>query len=128
MRHIRLCEELIMSKKFALTIVQKAPKWPFALCKFSKNFWGSMPQDPLELFSSSICDKLILPEKIRLKNVKICCFPAKKNLNTPLTRAYFQKKAYLRFLPGLTSLYLVKTFNLIQNCILPTKIFWIRYC
>ena len=97
---------------------------PITACKLSKFFRRSMPPDPPRIiFVSLFASNLTLPEKRRLNLSKF----GKSSEYTPFTWTHFQKRAYLRSLSGLTSLYSV---DIQPNSKLhpPTKIFWIRPC
>ena len=64
----------------------KSTKMAIAVCKFSKILRGEhAPGPPKSNFCSSIYFKLILPEKMRLKNYRnLMPSSLKKLLNTPL--------------------------------------------
>ena len=60
--------------KICITNCWKSAKMPITVCKFSKIFRGNMPPDPPRIiFVSLFASNLTLPEKIRLKKVKIRC-------------------------------------------------------
>ena len=93
--------------------------------KIFKKFLGEhAPEPPRIIFVSLFPSNLAFPEKIRKNNV------LKSSEHTPLAPSMdtFSKKdlAYIRSFSGLTSLHSVNIQFMIQNCIPPTKIFWIR--
>ena len=64
----------------------KSAKMTITVCKFSNNFQGSMPPDPLESFLLLKLLEITLPGKIALEKVtKFGVLFLKKILNTPLT-------------------------------------------
>ena len=115
------CEGITRSKKFALTMtVHKALKWSLQYVNFEKNFWGSLPPDPLEKFRFFILLQLNSAGKIRLKMSKFAASPRKKTQNIQMTCTHFQKKGNLRSFLRLTSLSLVN-IEPNPNCMPPPK-------
>ena len=72
-----------------------------AVSKFLNTFRGSMSQDPLKSFCSSICFQLILPEKSTFEKMSNFGATSLKEISECSPDMKHFQRAYLRLFPGL---------------------------